>query len=102
MAPLFRTSTVLTPPSPEVQVAALLAARDMRSSVGSNLAVLSEETGLNAWTCSAGQLRTALLLAEEVPVQPGAQRVLPRVLSNPASLMMEIAMSSVTFLKPQT
>ena len=60
--------SLLTSPSPEVQVAALLAARDVRSSVGSNLAVLSEETGLNAWTCSAGQLRTALLQAEEVPV----------------------------------
>ena len=60
--------SLLTSPSPEVQVAALLAARDLRSSAGSNLALLQEETGLDPWTCSVGQLRSALLQAEEVPV----------------------------------
>ena len=60
--------SLLTSPSPEVQVAALLAARDLRSSVGSNLALLRDETGLDPWTCSDGQLRAALLRAEEAPV----------------------------------
>ena len=60
--------SLLVSPSPEVQVAALLAARDLRSSVGSNLALLREESGLDPWTCSLGQLRAALLRAEEVPV----------------------------------
>ena len=60
--------SLLTSPSPEVQVAALLAARDIRSSTGSNLAMLREETGLDPWTCSKGQLRAALLQAEQVPV----------------------------------
>ena len=60
--------SLLTSPSPEVQVAALLAARDRRSSVGSNLVLLGEETGLDPWTCSWAQLRAGLLQAEEVPV----------------------------------
>ena len=49
--------SLLTSPIPEVQVAALLAARDLRSSVGSNLALLGEETGLEPWTCSWAKLR---------------------------------------------
>ena len=49
-------------------MAALLAARDIRSSVGSNLALLREESGLDPWTCSSEQLRAALLHAEEAPV----------------------------------
>jgi hypothetical protein len=66
----FRTffRSLVTSPSPEVQVAALLAARDLRSSIGSNLALLQDESGLNPWTCSPGRLRAALLQAEEVPV----------------------------------
>ena len=59
---------MLTSPNPEVQVAALLPARDLQSSVGSNLALLREETGLDPWTCSWAQLRAGLLQAEEVPV----------------------------------
>ena len=61
---------LLTSPSPEVQVAALLAARDLRCSTGSNLALLREETGLDPWTCSVGPLRAALHQAEQVPVPP--------------------------------
>ena len=60
--------SLLVSPSPEVQVAALLAARDLRSSLGSNLALLREESGLDPWTCSPGHLRAALQLADEVPV----------------------------------
>ena len=54
-------------------MAALVAARDIRSSVGANLAVLKEDTGLDPWTCSAGQLRGALNQAEKCPV-PAADR----------------------------
>ena len=57
-----------TSPSPEVQVAALLAARDVRSSVGANLALLREETKLDPWTCSSGQLRGALGQAEKCAI----------------------------------
>ena len=61
--------SLVTSPSPEVQVAALLAARDIRSTVGSNLALIREETSLDPWTCSKGQLRAALLQSEVVPVK---------------------------------
>ena len=66
----FRTffRSLVTSPSPEVQVAALLAARDLRSSVGSNLALLREESGLDPWTVAPGRLKAALLRAEEAPV----------------------------------
>jgi len=66
----FRTffRSLVASPSPEVQVAALLAARDLRSSVGSNLALLREESGLDPWTVAPGRLKAALLRAEEAPV----------------------------------
>ena len=60
--------SLLVSPSPEVQAAALLAARDLRSSVGSNLALLREESGLDPWTCPMGRLKRALQEAEEVPI----------------------------------
>ena len=61
--------SLLTSPSPEVQVAVRIAGRDVRSSVGSNLAVIRKESGgLDPWTCSPGQLKAALLRAETVPV----------------------------------
>ena len=64
---LFRS--LLVSPSPEVQVAARLAVRDIWSPVGSNLALLRQESGrLDPWTCSPGQLRAALLRSEAVPV----------------------------------
>ena len=67
----FRTFfwSLLTSPSLEIQVAALLAARDMRSSIGSNLALIRQESGgLDPWTVSPGQLKAALVRAEEVAV----------------------------------
>ena len=61
--------SLLLSPSPEVQVAARLAAGDIQSPVGSNLALLRQESGgLDPWTCSPGQLRAALLRSEVVPV----------------------------------
>jgi len=69
----FRTyfRSLLTSPSPEVRVAALLAGRDIRSTVGSNLALLRLESGgLDPWTVSAGRLKAALVRAETAPVPP--------------------------------
>ena len=67
----FRTffRSLLNSPSPEVQVAVRLAARDLRSPVGSNLALLRKETGgLDPWTAGPGQLNRALLQNEAKPV----------------------------------
>ena len=49
----------------------MLAARDRRSTLGSNLTHLREMTGLDPWTVGRSQLKTALELAlrREVPVQ---------------------------------
>ena len=61
--------SLLDNPSPEVQVALLLAARDLRSYVGSNLALLREEScGLDPWTVSQCQLKKALLKKEEAAI----------------------------------
>ena len=67
----YRTffQSLLDSPSPEVQVAVRLAARDLRSSVGSNLAILRQESGgLDPWTVSAGKLKAALIKKETVAV----------------------------------
>ena len=62
---------LLTSPSNEVTVIALLGARDIRSSLGSNLALIREMTGLDPWVVGRGQLRAALEAADmrEVPMQ---------------------------------
>ena len=59
---------LLASPSYEVSVVALLAARDVRSSLGSNLAIVREESGLDPWMESPARLRAALELADRVPV----------------------------------
>ena len=67
----FRTffRSLLVSPSQEVQVAVRLAARDIQTPVGSNLALLRQESGgLDPWTYSPGQLRAALLKSEALPV----------------------------------
>ena len=43
-------------------------ARDLRSSVGSNLALLRQETGLDPWVIGPGHLQTALLAKDRVVV----------------------------------
>ena len=60
--------SLLDSPSSEVAVVARLAARDLRSSVGTNLALLQRETGLDPWVIGAGHLRAALLGADKVVV----------------------------------
>ena len=51
---------LLDSPSTEVTVVALLAARDMRNSLGSNLALVQEESKLNPWVAGRAQLGAAL------------------------------------------
>ena len=52
---------LLNSPSPEVVTAALLAARDIRTTLGSNLSLIERESGLNSWTASPTDLKKALL-----------------------------------------
>ena len=61
--------SLITSPSSEVMVVALLAARDVRSNLGRNLSLVRETTGLDPWVARPGQLRAALNLADrrEVP-----------------------------------
>ena len=60
---------LIASPSHEVAVVALLAARDIRSTVGSNLAQLRNMTGLDPWATGRSQLKAALELStrNEVP-----------------------------------
>ena len=59
---------LLASPSREVVVVALLAARDLRSSLGANLALVREETGLDPWVAGRAELRAALEVADQAPV----------------------------------
>ena len=59
---------LLASPSNEVAVMALLAARDLRSSLGSNLALVREVSGLNPWVAGRANLWAALEAADRVPV----------------------------------
>ena len=52
--------SLLDSPSHEVAVIARLKARDIRTNLGSNLALLQRETGLDPWVTGKGQLDTAL------------------------------------------
>ncbi len=51
-----------------MRVASLLASRDLRSNLGSNLALVREETGLDPWVAGRVELRTALEAADRAPV----------------------------------
>jgi hypothetical protein len=57
-------------PSPEVAAVALLAARDLRSTLGSNLALVRELTGLDPWTAAPSRIRAALEAADRAEVPP--------------------------------
>ena len=59
---------LLASPSQEVVTVALLAARDLRSGLGANLALVREETGLDPWVARRGELRAALEVADQAPV----------------------------------
>ena len=61
--------SLLNSPNKEVAVAARLASRDVRSSVGKNLVRIEQLTSLNPWLASKSQLQERLVqtLAVEVP-----------------------------------
>ena len=59
---------LLCSPSPEVVIAALLGATDVRTTVGENLQLLKEETGLDTWQASPGEIRRKLKEKSEVKV----------------------------------
>ena len=61
--------SLLASPSYEVATVAILAARDIRSTLGSNLTHLRNKTGLDPSAVRKGQLMAALALAtrKEVP-----------------------------------
>ena len=61
--------SLLSSPSREVAIVALLESRDLRSAVGSNLRLIEEETGLNPWQCSPGQLKMTSLENSKVEIQ---------------------------------
>ena len=61
--------SILNSPNKEVAVAARLASRDVRTSVGKNLVRIEQLTSLNPWLASKSQLQERLVqaLAVEVP-----------------------------------
>lgn len=63
--------SLLESPSPEVSVVARLVARDIRTSLGSNLALIRRETGLDPWTVGRGHLCQVLKEKAKVKVPEG-------------------------------
>ena len=55
-------------PSPEVRTMALLAARDLRTTTGSNIRMVEEASGLPVWNSTTAQVRRAVSRNELVPV----------------------------------
>ena len=62
--------SLLTGPCKEVTVAALLASRDRRSTIGANRALVVEMTRLDPWTSGRNELRAALETAKMSLVPP--------------------------------
>ena len=57
-------------PSMEVSVLSHIVARDIRTTTGSNLALIREVTALDPWCCTGGQVRKVLGEEQaEVPAQ---------------------------------
>ena len=56
--------SLLSSPSEEVSVVARLAARDVRSSVGSNLAIIRDETKLDPWMLNKTTLSSTMTKIE--------------------------------------
>ena len=63
--------SLLASPSSEVQVIARLAARDMRSNLGKNLALIREASRLDPWEAGIAQLRAVLGQSERREVPEG-------------------------------
>ena len=71
--------SLLNSPNKEVAVAARLASRDVRSSVGKNLVRIEQLTSLNPWLASKSQLQERLVQALPVAV-PAADTWRPALL----------------------
>ena len=71
--------SLLTGPCKVATVAALLVSKDKRSTIGANLALVGEMTGLDPWTAGRNELRAALEAAELSPVPPMDMRRIPSV-----------------------
>ena len=52
--------SLLSSPSKEVRIISRLAARDLRTSLGSNLRLLSEKSGMDPWTTSPSNMKLRL------------------------------------------
>ena len=63
--------SLLKSPCPEVQVVAMMAGQDIRSTAGSNIEILRKETGLNPWTAPYSKLKAALMKVATVEITPG-------------------------------
>ena len=61
---------LLASPFKESKVATLLASRDVRSTIGANLALVRSVTGLDPWTTGRNVLRAGLEAAKRAPVPP--------------------------------
>ena len=64
-------------PSHEIRTAALLADRDMRSTLGRNISLVEEETGQDAWTVSSKLVRAVMMEKETVTPTPRDEWRLP-------------------------
>ena len=62
---------LLLSPSIEAAVAARLSARDIRTNMGSNLALIQEETNLDPWETNKTTIRAALRLKERKEIPSG-------------------------------
>ena len=68
--------SLLSSPSKEIAVAVRLAARDVRSNLGSNVEWKREETTMDPWSINKSTLRSVLTLIEtEMPAEADAWRV---------------------------
>ena len=62
--------SLLLSPSPEAQTLCRLAARDLRSTLGSNLAHIATETGLSPWEYGGNRVKDELLKFNMSDVKP--------------------------------
>lgn len=62
--------SLLLSPSPEAQTLCRLSARDLRSTLGSNLAHIETETGLNPWEYGGDRVKKELIKSNMSVVEP--------------------------------
>ena len=61
--------SLLQSPSTEVQICTRLAARDIRSNIGANIAAIKNETGLDPWVIGARRIRKELRLNVSIKIE---------------------------------